>query len=158
MDTHSAIALLGFVGICLAAAMSGAIFRPGEWYERLAKPWWRPPRWLFAPAWALLYLTIAISGWLLWRRAGFIEPAFAIYGVSLCFNAAWSGFFFGLRRPDLAFADIILLWLSIAATMLVFHPLEPQAAWLLLPYLCWVSFAAMLNFTIWRMNRQAAAL
>ncbi len=158
MDTHSAITLLGFVGICLVAAMSGAIFRAGEWYERLLKPWWRPPRWLFAPAWALLYLTIAISGWLLWRRAGFAGPAFAVYGVSLCFNAAWSGLFFGLRRPDLAFADIILLWLSIAATMAVFHPLEPRAAWLLLPYLCWVSFAAMLNFTIWRMNRQAAPL
>jgi tryptophan-rich sensory protein len=154
MDMQSAIALLGFVGICFLAAMSGAIFRAGEWYERLAKPWWRPPRWLFAPAWAVLYLTIAVSGWLVWREVGFAAQAFAVYGVSLGFNAAWSGFFFGLRRPDLAFADIVLLWLSIAATILVFYPLEHNSALLLLPYLCWVSFAAMLNLTIWRMNRQ----
>jgi tryptophan-rich sensory protein len=152
--SHSSIfALLGFVGLCFLPALSGAIFRAGEWYEHLAKPWWRPPRWLFAPAWGLLYLTIAVSGWLLWRRAGLVTLPFAVYGVSLMFNAAWSACFFGLRRMDIAFFGILLLWLSIAATIWVFYPREPAAAYLLLPYLGWVTFAGLLNFTIWRMNR-----
>jgi tryptophan-rich sensory protein len=154
MNAHSILVLLGFVGVCFLAASSGAFFRPGAWYERLEKPWWRPPRWLFAPAWTVLYLTIAAAGWLVWRPAGFAVAAgpLAVYAVSLVFNASWSGLFFGLRRPDLAFADIILLWLSIVATIFVFAPVEPRAAWLLAPYLGWVTFAGALNFAIWRMN------
>lgn len=157
MSHSSILALFGFVGVCFLPALSGAIFRSGQWYERLAKPWWRPPRWLFAPAWSLLYLTIAVSGWLLWRHAGLVALPFAIYGVSLVFNAAWSACFFGLRRMDMAFVDVLLLWLSIAATILAFYPLEPWAAFLLLPYLAWVTFAGLLNFTIWRMNRAVPA-
>lgn len=155
MDIPSIAGLLGFIGICFLAAMSGALFRPGEWYERLAKPWWRPPRWLFAPAWSIFYLTIAISGWLVWRQAGFAgaATAFVVYFVSLAINAAWSAFFFGLRRPDLGMADVVLLWLSIAATIFVFRPIDRNAALLLLPYLGWVTFAGALNFAIWRMNR-----
>jgi tryptophan-rich sensory protein len=158
MITPSTLALLGFIGICFLAAMSGAIFRPGDWYEDLAKPNWRPPRWLFAPAWSVLYLTIAISGWLVWRRWGFAgaEVPLIVYFVSLAINSTWSMFFFGLHRPGLAFADLLLLWLSIVATIWTFYPVEPDAAFLLLPYLCWVTFAGALNFTIWRMNRVPA--
>jgi len=154
MSTHSFTALFGFVAVCFLAASSGGIFRPDEWHARLAKPWWAPPRWLFAPAWSVLYLTIAISGWLVWHQAGFaaIIP-FSVYGVSLLFNAAWSGLFFGLHRPDLAFLDIVCLWLSIVAMIGLFAPVDPRAAWLLVPYLCWVSFAGALNFKIWRLNR-----
>lgn len=154
MEPHATLILLGFVGVCFSAALSGAIFRPGEWYERLAKPSWRPPNWLFAPAWTVLYLTIAVSGWLVWRKAGFASAAvpLSVYLVSLLFNAAWSGIFFGLRRPDLALLDIALLWLSIAATIVVFAPVDQAASWLLAPYLCWVSFAAALNFAVWRLN------
>jgi len=153
MDKHSLLVFFGFVGICFVAASSGGIFRAGAWYDGLAKPWWRPPRWLFAPAWSVLYFTIAISGWLVWRRAGLDPALFGIYGISLCFNAAWSACFFGLRRMDIAFADILLMWLSIATNIAVFYPVESRAALLLVPYLCWVTFAAGLNFTIWRMNR-----
>ena len=141
-----------FVAVCFLAAASGGIFRPGPWYDALAKPWWRPPQWLFAPAWSILYFCIAVSGWMIWRKAGLAPGLFGIYFISLCFNAAWSAFFFGLRRMDLAFADVLLLWLSIAATIVVFYPVERRAALLLLPYLGWVSFASALNFTIWRMN------
>ncbi len=156
MNTHSLLVFFGFVATCFLAAASGGIFRAGPWYDGLAKPWWRPPRWLFAPAWSVLYFTIAVSGWLVWRKAGLAAAPFGIYGLSLCFNAAWSACFFGLRRMDIAFGDVLLLWLSIAATIAVFYPIERRAAFLLLPYLGWVSFAACLNFTIWRMNRARA--
>jgi len=79
-----------------------------------------------------------------------------VYFVSLAINSTWSMFFFGLHRPGLAFADLLLLWLSIVATIWAFYPVEPDAAFLLLPYLCWVTFAGALNFTIWRMNRVPA--
>ena len=155
MDVFSIIVLIGFIGACLLAARIGAAYRPGDWYERLAKPSWRPPNWLFPPAWAVLYLTIAVSGWLVWRTSGFAGAALplAIYLVQLVLNAAWSPIFFGMRRPDLAFVEIVMLWFSIVATIATFHSLNAAAAWLLLPYLAWVTFAAALNFTIWRMNR-----
>jgi benzodiazapine receptor len=125
------------------------------WYERLAKPYWRPPNWLFPPAWAVLYLTIGFSGWLVWRTSGFAGAALplAIYLVQLVLNAAWSPIFFGLRRPDLASFEIIMLWLSIVVTIAAFHSVNAAAAWLLLPYLAWVTFAAALNFAVWRLNR-----
>ena len=152
MTISSALGLVGFVGACFMAALSGAFFRPGAWYESLAKPWWRPPNWIFAPAWTALYITIAISGWLIWRDVGF-APALAIYFLSLLLNAAWPALFFGIRRPDLAFLDLSLLWISIVATIVAFFPIDRWAAYLLLPYLGWVSFAGMLNFAVWQMNR-----
>ena len=123
--------------------------------SRLAKPRWRPPNWLFPPTWAVLYLTIAVSGWLVWWTSGSAGAALplAIYLVQLVLNAAWSPIFVGMRRPDLAFVEIVILWCSIVATIATFQPLNAVAAWLLLPYLAWVTFAAALNFTIWRMNR-----
>jgi benzodiazapine receptor len=159
MDISSIAVLIGFVGACFLAATTGAVFRPGDWYERLAKPSWRPPNWLFPPAWAVLYLTIAVSGWLVWRTSGFAGAALplAIYLVQLVLNAAWSPIFFGLRRPDLGFFEIVMLWLSIVATIAAFHPVNAAAAWLLLPYLAWVTFAAALNFTVWRLNRGLAS-
>ncbi len=158
MNILSFLALIGFAGAYFLAASTGAAFPPGDWYARLAKPWWRPPNWLFAPAWTVLYLTIAVSGWLVWREFGFVGAALplAIYLVQLMLNAAWTPIFFGLRRPDLAFFEIVSLWLSIVATIAFFYPLNAGAAWLLLPYLAWVTFAAALNLAIWRLNWSAA--
>jgi tryptophan-rich sensory protein len=155
MDVFSFIVLIGFIGACLLAARIGARYRPGDWYERLAKPLWWPPNWLFPPVWAVLYLTIAVYGWLVWRTSGFAGAALplAIYFVQLVLNAAWSPIFFGMRRPDLAFVEIVILWCGIVATIATFQSFNAIAAWLLLPYLVWVTFAAALNFTIWRMNR-----
>ena len=154
LKIESLLMLIGFISVCFLAAAMGAIFRPGAWYEQLAKPSWRPPNWLFAPVWTLIYLTIAVSGWLVWRKVGWAGGALplAIYMVQLLLNAAWTPLFFGLHRPDLAFLDIVLLWLSIIATMVVFHPISQTAAFLLLPYLLWVTFAAALNFSIWQLN------
>jgi tryptophan-rich sensory protein len=147
-------ALLGFFAAAFLAASSGAIFRPGAWYDTLRKPSWCPPPWLFAPAWAVLYVLIAVSGWLVWREAGFggATVALSIYGVQLLLNAAWSAIFFGMRRMDLAFIELVLLWLSIAATIAAFSVHHVTAAWMLVPYLAWVTFAGVLNFTMARLN------
>ena len=155
MHIFSVFVLLGFIAACFFAALTGALFRPGDWYERLIKPAWRPPNRLFAPVWTVLYFTIAISGWLVWREAGFAGAALplAIYALQLVLNAAWTPLFFGLHRPDLGFIDIVLVWLSIIATIAFFFPIDAAAALLLLPYLAWVTFAAALNFAVWRLNR-----
>ena len=142
MNIISIIVLIGFVGICFLAAATNTMFRPSDRYEQLRKPAWRPPNWVFPPAWTFLYLTIAVSGWLVWRTSGFAGAAFpfAIYLVQLILNASWSPIFFGMRRPDLAFIEVVTLWLSIIATIAAFHRVNAVAAWLLLPYLAWVTF------------------
>ena len=159
MEIASIIGLCCFIAACFLAALTGAMFRPGEWYERLAKPSWRPPNRLFAPVWAALYLMIAASGWLVWREAGFAGAALplTIYALQLVLNAAWTPIFFGLHRPDLGFLDIVLVWLSILSTILLFYPLDIGAALLLVPYFAWVTFAAALNFAIWRLNLSATS-
>jgi tryptophan-rich sensory protein len=147
-------ALLVFIAVNFAAAATGAIFRPGQWYERLRKPSWTPPNWLFGPAWSILYAMIAVSGYLLWRSAGPGEAAVPLvfYGLQLVLNGTWSALFFGLRRPDYAFLDVVLLWLAILATIVTFWPVRADAALLLVPYLAWVTFAGALNFAVWRLN------
>lgn len=158
MDLVSGIGLLAFLAANLAAASTGAFFQPGAWYAGLAKPSWCPPDWLFGPAWAVLYLSIAVAGWLVWREAGLdgAGAALGIYAVQLLLNAGWSAIFFGLRRMDLAFYELLVFWVSIAATILAFAPIHIGAALLLLPYLAWVTFAGVLNFAIWRLNPATA--
>ena len=147
--------LFGFVAACFLAAATGILFKPGEWYERLKKPAWRPPNWLFAPVWTVLYLMIAFAGWLVWNTAGFGGGGWplAFYALQLLLNALWTPVFFGLHRPDLGFAVIALLWLTIAATIVAFALVNGVAAMLMIPYLAWVSFASLLNFAVWRRNR-----
>lgn len=149
------LTFLVFVAINFLAALSGSYFKPGEWYDRLDKPAWRPPNWLFPPAWTVLYTMIAVSGWLVYRTAGLDGAgltALTVYLIHLGFNAGWSAVFFGLRRPGWGFAEVLALWASIVATIAVFYPINAVAAYLLIPYLGWVSFAAVLNFSIWRRN------
>ncbi len=158
MTSTDWLGLLPFVAACFLTAVSGAVFRPGDWYESLAKPRWRPPNWLFGPAWTVLYICIAVAGWLVWRQAGVsgAAVALAVYAVQLLLNAGWSACSFGLRRLDVAFGELILLWLSIAATIVAFAPISSTAALLMVPYLAWVTFAGVLNFTLWQMNRVRA--
>ena len=155
--TGGLLALTVFFAACFLAAMTGAFFRPGEWYERLKKPSWRPPNRLFGPVWTILYVMIAVSGWLVWRKAGLVVAAWplAVYALQLVLNAAWTPLFFGLHRPDLGLADIVLVWLAVLATILLFFPISVGAALLLVPYLAWVTFATALNLSIWRLNRAA---
>jgi tryptophan-rich sensory protein len=148
------LALVVCTLICFAAAAIGGIWTSrsvGTWYKELQKPSWNPPSWVFGPVWTALYLMMGISLWLVWRERAPALPL-GLFALQLVLNAAWSGLFFGLRLPGAAFAEIVLLWLAILATVLTFRPIAPVAAVLLLPYLGWVSFASVLNFTIWRLN------
>ncbi len=153
--TTAIIGAVGWLIITFAAAALGARFLPDEWYRQLKKPNWNPPSSIFAPAWTILYLLMAAAAWLVWRHYG-IEGALIpliLFIIQLLLNAAWTWLFFGLHRPLSALIDILILWLTILATLTSFWQLEPVAGILLLPYLAWVSFAALLNWTIWRMNR-----
>ena len=106
---------------------------------------------MFPIAWAVLYAVIAVAAWLVWRRVGLAPPVWAWFG-QLVLNAAWSWVFFGLRRPDWAFWEVSALWLAVAGTLAAFAPVHAGAAWLMAPYLAWVSFAGALNLAVWRLN------
>lgn len=151
----STVGLIGFVLLVLAVASTGAMYKPGAWYEALAKPDWTPPNWLFPIAWTLLYLMIALAGWLVWRAVGFSGASlpFLLYFAQLALNAAWSWLFFGLHRMDLALVDMAALWLTILANIFAFYAVRPGAGYLLIPYLVWVTYAAALNVAVWHMNR-----
>ena len=153
MDLSALIALGVFITLNFLAASSGAFFRPGDWYEQLAKPGWTPPNWAFPVVWTVLFLMNAVSGWLVWQAAGTgAGLALGVYAVSLVVNASWSAVFFGLRRMDLGLGVVVLLWVSILAIAFLFWSYSPVAAALQLPYLLWVTIATALNFTVLRMN------
>ena len=143
-----------FLLAVILAASSGAIFKPGDWYREMTKPSWTPPDWVFGAGWSVLYILIAIAGWRVWERADgdAVVLPMAVYAIQLGLNAGWSAIFFGLKRPDWAFAEVAALWTAIVANIVVFYPIDPLAAWLLLPYLAWVTFAAALNLAVWRLN------
>ena len=149
--------LLGLVAICFAAAAAGGALTStsvGDWYQTLKKPSWTPPDWLFGPVWTALYFLMALSAWLAWRRGGWLasQVSLGLFGLQLMLNVSWSAIFFGMRSPGLAFGEIVILWLAIAATAVSFWGRSATAALLFTPYLAWTTFAALLNFTIWRMN------
>lgn len=143
--------LLVFLALTFGAAVVGSQFGPGPWFEALQKPDWNPPNWVFAPVWTALYAMMAVAAWLVWRGGGRRGPI-VLFLLQLALNAAWSWLFFGLHRPDLALADIVLLWLAIVATLVAFARVSGGAAALMVPYLAWVSFATVLNASIWRLN------
>lgn len=145
------LTLVPFILVVAAVSATGSLFRPGPWYMALAKPWWTPPGWLFGPAWAVLYVTIAVAGWLAWERAGF-GPVLAVWLVQLALNGAWSWIMFGQKLIGWALIDLIGMWLSIALFILIAWPVSQTASLLFVPYLAWVTFAGALNFTIWRLN------
>lgn len=155
---RSAIALAACLAAAYSTAAIGALLTGTgvrDWYPSLAKPSWTPPGWLFGPVWTVLYGMIGIASWRVWRRDGLREArlALGVDALQLAFNGAWSGIFFGLRQPGLAFLEILALWLLIVATTLLFRARDRVAAALMLPYLAWVSFAAVLNGAIAWMNR-----
>lgn len=149
--------LVLFLAICLGTAGLGAAvtnLSVHDWYTTLEKPSWNPPNWLFGPVWTTLYIGMAIAAWLVWRKRGLAEGwlPLTLFGIQLTLNAIWSALFFGLRSPGAAFVEILLLWISILATIIAFTRYSTWAAALLVPYLTWVSFATALNWTLWRMN------
>ncbi len=156
MGWNDHLVLLGFIAVCVVAASSGAIFAPGAWYRALKKPWWNPPDWMFPVVWTVLYAFMAIAGWLVWRAAGSFGAAavpLAFFALQLVLNAGWSAIFFGLKRMDWALIEVGLLWAAILACIVTFAPFSGLAAWLMAPYLLWVTIAAYLNYTVLRLNR-----
>ena len=144
--------------ICFAAAAIGAWLSAlalRQWYSALKKPAWTPPDAVFGPVWSVLYLSMAIAAWLVWRRRSSHDVGFALglFALQLVLNVAWSGLFFGLHSPATALIDIVFLWFAIAGTVAAFNRVSALSGWIMVPYLAWVSFAAVLNFAIWRLNR-----
>jgi tryptophan-rich sensory protein len=141
-----------FLLLCFTAAAAGGLAtypNTGNWYASLLKPEWTPPHSVFAPIWSVLYGTMAVSAWLVWdRRRGEAFPALKLFAYQLGLNVLWSILFFGLRNPDAAAAEILVLWLLVTATAVAFHRVRRVAGWLMAPYWSWISFAAALNFSI----------
>lgn len=156
--TSSLIGLVGWVLATLAAGAVGALSTRNarEFYGGLVKPAWAPPGWLFGPVWTVLYLLMAVAAWLVWRRAGWsgARTALWLFLAQLVLNALWSWIFFSWHRGALAFAEILVLLVLIAATMHGFARVHRLPALLLVPYLLWVAFASALTYAIWRGNPQ----
>ena len=152
--SKSTLGLIGWLLVTFAAAWIGSRFMPGEWYASLAKPAWTPPNAVFAPVWTVLYVLMAVAAWLVWRRAGFSRAgtALVLFVVQLCLNALWSYSFFGLERVDIAFVDIVALWVLILVVIVLFWRVDRRAGALMVPYLLWVGFASYLNLELWRLN------
>lgn len=156
---RSALVLIAFVALCFAVAglgglATGPAVSPGGWYETINKPFYTPPSWLFGPVWSVLFLSMAVAGWLVWRERGFsgAKLAFSLFGIQLMLNVLWSAIFFGLQAPEVALVEILVLWVFIVLNILAFRRIRPVAGWILTPYLAWVTFATLLNLGIWWLN------
>ncbi len=146
------------IGVCLLAGAAGAVFTTASvpvWYAALIKPALNPPSWVFGPVWTVLYVLMGVSLFLVWReneKTPHARRAYLVFAQQLVLNVLWSVLFFGLHEIGFALVVIALLWLEIARTIFMFRPISKNAAYLLAPYLLWVSFAAYLNLAIWRLN------
>ena len=148
------------ISVCLLVAFLASIATQSSvktWFLTIEKPFFNPPAWLFAPVWTVLYIMMGIAFGLIWssdfKDKKVVKSAMIIFGIQLFLNALWSILFFGLCNPLLAFIEILLLWLFILETIKVFKPIDSLASKLLYPYLAWVSFATILNASIWWLNR-----
>ncbi len=152
------LVLIGFIILAQLAGIIGSVFTAGSvdtWYPTLQKPSFTPPSRLFAPVWITLYLLMGISAFLVWRKGWEntkVKSALRVFFFQLFLNAAWSILFFGLHWLFWAFVEIAILWLVIIIMILKFHRVSPPAAYLQVPYLLWVTFAAVLNLSIWLLN------
>lgn len=143
------------LAVCQLAGIIGSIFTANSipnWYQTLEKPFLSPPNWIFGPVWISLYILMGISLFLVWKKKNKI--ALILFFIQLILNSIWSVIFFGFQRIDIAFAEIIILWIFILLTIVFFFKISKLAAWLLIPYILWVSFAGYLNFSIWQANHE----
>ncbi len=159
MTGSHVLKLLASFAVVLAAGGIGSLATTSAiptWYRSLAKPSFNPPDWLFGPAWTLLYLLMAVAAFLVWNQgfsAAGVKLALGAFLFQLVLNSLWSVFFFGMRSPLAGLVDIVVLWMAIVATIVLFFRVSVPAGILLLPYITWVSFAAVLNAAIYRLNR-----
>ena len=153
------IKLIISIAIPLIIGFTASIFTVtgiGSWYQTIEKPTWNPPNWVFGPVWTALYVTMGIAFFLIWKSSAIEKikrPAIVLFILQLAANFFWSFIFFDQHQVGLAFAEIVVLWLLILLTIFSFAKMNKAAAWLLVPYISWVSFAAILNFTIWQLNK-----
>ena len=159
MKVSIAIKFIMCLAVTFSAPLIASLFTResiSDWYAHLNKPFFTPPNWVFGPAWTVLYLLMAFSAALVWQK-GFAKPlvkiALALYLLQLILNGLWMPLFFGLKMPLLAFFEIVLLWSAIILTIVSFARVSKPAVLLLLPYIAWTSFAAVLNFSLWLLNR-----
>lgn len=158
--------LVGFIALAQGAGLLGSLVTTpsiGSWYSTLTKPELAPPNWVFGPVWTTLFLFMGIAAFLVWQKGAGpkqakphvkaqVKTALMLFGLQLALNVFWSYIFFGLQAPGLAVIEIIALWCAILATILAFEHVSKPAAWLMVPYLAWVSFAGYLNYMIWFLN------
>lgn len=147
--------LIASIIICQLAGIIGSVFTVSSvstWYLTLNKPFFNPPSWVFGPVWTLLYLLMGISLYIVWNNKNRTKKALNIFGIQLILNSLWSILFFGLQSPLFAFIEIIFLWFTILLSIIYFYRISKSAAYLLIPYIIWVSFAAILNFSIFSLN------
>ncbi|MBN2517455.1 MAG: tryptophan-rich sensory protein [Candidatus Altiarchaeota archaeon] len=150
--------LVASLAVCQGAGLAGSVFNIESiptWYATINKPFFNPPNWVFAPVWTILFILMGVSLYLVWEN-GFgkeeVKKSVYLFGIQLALNIFWSALFFGLRSPGLAFVEIVLLWAAILLTIMQFKKVSKKAAWLLVPYIAWVSFAALLNLSVWGLN------
>lgn len=152
------LVLAGYILLCEGAGIVGSVFTAPSiplWYAALVRPALNPPAWVFGPVWTTLFVLMGVAAFLVWRQGWYrrgVRSALGIFLLQLVLNTLWSFIFFGLHAPGAAFAEIIVLWLAIAATIGLFSRVSQPAAWLLVPYIAWVSFAAYLNYMLWTLN------
>ncbi|MFH1511613.1 MAG: TspO/MBR family protein [Candidatus Woesearchaeota archaeon] len=153
------IKLIVSIAITNLAGLIGSFFTMDSvrtWYTTVHRPSFNPPNWVFAPVWTTLFILMGISLYLVWSKgvgARRVKIAMTIFGAQLALNILWSILFFGLRSPFYAFIEIIVLWAAIILTIAAFYMVSRPAAYLLIPYVLWVTFAAILNFSIYWLNR-----
>lgn len=159
MKKFSLIKLAVSLMVCLLAGAVGSFFTFASiptWYAGLKKPFFSPPNWLFGPVWTILYIMMAVAAYLIWQKGlanSKVQTGLELFAIQLVLNLCWSIIFFGLRAPLFAFVEIVTLWLVILFTIQKFSQISATAGWLLVPYLAWVSFASILNFSIFLLNR-----
>lgn len=159
MKPKNILKLIVAIAVSELAGIIGSIFTAPSiptWYATLAKPSFNPPSWVFAPVWTTLFALMGIAAYLVWRKGldrRDVKIALGIFLGQLILNTLWSFIFFGQHNPGRAFAEIIFLWLAILATIIAFAKISKPAAWLLFPYILWVSFAGFLNFSIWQLYK-----
>lgn len=152
------LGLIGWLVLSFSASAIGAVasIEAQSFYRQLVQPSWAPPPWIFGPVWTVLYAMMAIAAWLVWRKGGFRanSTALLLFVVQLVLNALWTWIFFAWHSGPWAFAEIVVLWVFLLATLVAFWRLRRLAGMLLIPYLVWVSFAAALTYFVWQLNTQ----
>jgi tryptophan-rich sensory protein len=149
--------IIGFIGwsfLCFGVAWAASLATPGEWYASLEKPPFNPPDWVFGLIWTILYALMAVAAWLVWKKKGFLRAniPMTLFFLQLGLNGVWPWLFFGFKLPGWAFLDIVVLWFALLLTLASFWIESPAAGALLVPYLAWISYAAVINYIIWRIN------